>query len=299
MNKEIRELFDDNNIVIRKITIKNNVKIVDVGTDKLVIKKRDKNLEDLFKYLNGRGFNFFPAIKYKTDNYDIYDYIEGVSLDREEEAIDIVKLLSVLHNKTTFYKDIDDAYCKEIYEDFIDQIEYLNNYYNDWANIIEKEEYMSPSNYLFIRNISKIFQALNYCKININKWYDLIKNKKRIRIVNIHNNLSLEHYLFADKPYFISWRLSKKDMPIYDIINFYKKYYDELDFSDLLRIYELQYPLLKEEKLLLFCLISMPGKLEFNEREYDMCLKVSNFYNRIYSSEKIINDTEEKIKENK
>ena len=284
MNKEIRELFDKNNIITRKITIKHNVRIIDTGNDKFVIKKRDKDLENLFKYLSSRGFNYFPNILYKTDNYDVYKYIEGVNLPREEEAIDIVKLLSILHNKTTFYKDIDDDSYKEIYEDIIDRIDYLYNYYDDFANIIEREEYMSPSNYLFIRNISKIFQALNYSRINIDKWYNLIKNKKRVRIVNLHNNVSLDHYLLADKPYLISWRLSKKDMPIYDIINFYKKYYNELDFSELLRIYEVNYPLLKEEKILLFCLLSIPSKLEFTDNEYDMCLKVSRFYEYIYSS---------------
>ena len=299
MDKEIRELFDKNNIITRKITIKHNVRIIDTGNDKFVIKKRDKDLENLFKYLSSRGFNYFPNILYKTDNYDVYKYIEGVNLPREEEAIDIVKLLSILHNKTTFYKDIDDDSYKEIYEDVIDRIDYLYNYYDDFANIIEREEYMSPSNYLFIRNISKIFQALNYSRINIDKWYNLIKSKKRVRIVNLHNNVSLDHYLLADKPYLISWRLSKKDMPIYDIINFYKKYYNELDFSELLRIYEVNYPLLKEEKILLFCLLSIPSKLEFTDNEYDMCLKVSRFYEYIYSSEKLIDDNEEKVKKDK
>ena len=299
MDKEIRELFDKNNIITRKITIRHNVRIIDTGNDKFVIKKRDKDLENLFKYLSSRGFNYFPSILYKTDNYDVYKYIEGVNLPREEEAIDIVKLLSILHNKTTFYKDIDDDSYKEIYEDVIDRIDYLYNYYDDFANIIEREEYMSPSNYLFIRNISKIFQALNYSRINIDKWYNLIKSKKRVRIVNLHNNVSLDHYLLADKPYLISWRLSKKDMPIYDIINFYKKYYNELDFSELLRIYEVNYPLLKEEKILLFCLLSIPSKLEFTDNEYDMCLKVSRFYEYIYSSEKLIDDNEEKVKKDK
>ena len=299
MDKEIRELFDKNNIITRKITIRHNVRIIDTGNDKFVIKKRDKDLENLFKYLSSRGFNYFPNILYKTDNYDVYKYIEGVNLPREEEAIDIVKLLSILHNKTTFYKDIDDDSYKEIYEDVIDRIDYLYNYYDDFANIIEREEFMSPSNYLFIRNISKIFQALNYSRINIDKWYNLIKSKKRVRIVNLHNNVSLDHYLLAAKPYLISWRLSKKDMPIYDIINFYKKYYNELDFSELLRIYEVNYPLLKEEKILLFCLLSIPSKLEFTDNEYDMCLKVSRFYEYIYSSEKLIDDNEEKIKKDK
>ena len=90
---------------------------------------------------------------------------------------------------------------------------------------------MSPPSY----SISKLFSALNYAKNNIDKWYSIIEKKKRIRIVNIHNNLSLDHYLLSERPYLISWRLSKKDLPIYDLLKLYKKYYKELDFFDLLK----------------------------------------------------------------
>ena len=290
MNKEIRELFDRNNIITKKITLKKNVIIIDTGDNKLVIKKRERNLDDLFKYLKTRSFDYFPQIIYKTTNYDIYEYIDDVEIPKEERALDIIRLTTMLHSKTTFYKDIDEDYYKEIYENTIERIDYLNNYYNDIASIIEKEEFMSPSNYLFIRNITKIFQALNYCKYNIDKWYDIINEKKRIRIVNLHNDLSLEHYLVGDRPCLISWNKSKKDMPIYDIIKMYKKYYLELDFCELLRNYERQYPLLPEEKILFFIFLSLPDKLEFNKTEYNMCLEVKKFYDYINITEKFISD---------
>lgn len=290
MNKELRELFDKNNIITRKITIKHNVRIIDTGESKLVIKKRDKDLDGLFKYLKSRAFDYFPSITYKTDNYDIYEYIEDVNLPKEERALDIVKLTAMLHNKTTFYKDIDDNTYKELYENILDRLDYLKNYYNDWADIIEKEEYMSPSRYLFMRNITKLFQALNYCKYNIDKWYNIISEKKRVRIVNLHNNLSLDHYLLSDKPYLISWNKSRKDIPIFDIINLYKSYYNELDFCELLRTYEMHYPMMQEEKILFFCLISIPDKLEFGDDEYKMCLKVKDFYDYLNVSERFLGD---------
>ena len=290
MNKELREFFDNNKINIKKITIKGKVKIIENEPQKLVIKKRTKDLKGLYKYLNSRSFSYFPPIIYSTLNYDIYQYINNTDLPIEEKAEDIIKLISILHQKTTYYKDIDDNTYKELYENTIEKLNYLNNYYNDIAELIESEEFMSPSNYLFIRNISKIFQALNYCKINIEKWYKIIEEKKRIRIVTIHNNLDLNHYLLDKKPYLISWQKSKKDLPIYDLINFYKKYYKELDFYNLLKLYENNYPLLKEEKILLFILISIPEKVEFNNNIYNMCITIGNFYNYIQTTEKLITD---------
>lgn len=291
MNKELRELFDKNHVITKKITLKNNVRIIDSGTEQFVIKRRDKSLDELFKYLRSRSFDYFPEILYQTEHYDVYRYIEDVELSKEERAEDIIKLLTLLHGKTTFYKEIDDDTYKELYENIVEQLDYLVNYYSDMAEIIEHEEYMSPSHYYFIRNISKVFAALDYCRYHIDKWYDIIEEKKRIRVVNLHNNLSLDHYLMdGNKPFLISWRLSKRDLPIYDLIKLYKKYYKELDFYELLRKYEMHYPMLPEEKTLFFILISIPERLDFRESEYHMCKKVKNFYDYLLSSEKLIED---------
>lgn len=297
MNKELRELFDQKSIISKKITLKNNVRIIDTGEEQFVIKRRDEPLNEIYQYLKSRSFDYFPEIIYQTEHYDLYRYVGDTSIPREERVQDIIKLVTLLHSKTTFYKEIDDDTYKELYEGVVEQIEYLHNYYNDIAEIIEKEEYMSPSSYLFIRNISKVFQALNYSREKIEQWYEIIHDKKRVRIVNIHNNLSLDHYLYDDRPYFISWRQSKRDIPIYDMIKLYKRYYKEFDFCELLRSYEMHYPMLKEEKLLFFCLISIPEKLVFYDNEFQMCKKIQDFYEQILASEKLIEDYLPKEKE--
>ena len=290
MNRELRNLFDENNIITKKITLINNVRIVETENEKLVIKKRNSDLEEIFNYLKSRSFEYIPEIIYRTENYDIYKYINDTYLEKEEKMFDIIKIVTLLHSKTTFYKEIDDDTYKELYEKITERIEYLYNYYNDIADIIENYDYMSPSNYLFIRNISKLFASLDYSKYQLNNWYNIIEEKKRIRVVNIHNNLSLEHYLLEDRPYLISWDSSKRDLPIYDLITLYKKYYKELDFCDLFRIYESNYPLLNEEKNLLFCLLTVPDKLDFNDTEFNCCKKVKKFYEYLFATERLIND---------
>lgn len=290
MNRELRNLFDENNIITKKITLINNVRIVETENEKLVIKKRNSDLEEIFNYLKSRSFEYIPEIIYRTENYDIYKYINDTYLEKEEKMLDIIKIVTLLHSKTTFYKEIDDDTYKELYEKITERIDYLYNYYNDIADIIENYDYMSPSNYLFIRNISKLFASLDYSKYQLNNWYNIIEEKKRIRVVNIHNNLSLEHYLLEDRPYLISWDSSKRDLPIYDLITLYKKYYKELDFCDLFRIYESNYPLLNEEKNLLFCLLTVPDKLDFNDTEFNCCKKVKKFYEYLFATERLIND---------
>jgi len=297
MNRELRNLFDENNIITKKITLINNVRIIETEHEKLVIKKRNNDLEEIFNYLKSRSFEYIPEIIYRTENYDIFKHIEDTYLEKEEKILDIIKIVTLLHSKTTFYKEIDDDTYKELYENVTERIDYLYNYYNDIANIIESYDYMSPSNYLFIRNISKLYASLDYAKYQINNWYNIIEEKKRIRVVNIHNNLSLEHYLLDDRPYLISWDRSKRDIPVYDLINLYKSYYSELDFCDLFRIYESHYPLLKEEKSLLFCLLTIPDKLDFNDTEFNLCKRIKKFYEYLFATDRLISDYVPKTQE--
>ena len=63
---------------------------------------------------------------------------------------------------------------------------------------------MSPSNYLLIRNSSKILANFNYKK-ELNKWLKLMENKTKERVVYCHNNLSIDHCLSNTEDYLISW----------------------------------------------------------------------------------------------
>ena len=291
MNREIREVLDNNNYFVKKITIKGNTKIVDDGKTKLVIKRKNEaDINNLYKYLLSRSFDYFPKIVYSSDNYNFYEYINDSDEPFEQKILDIIYLMSVLHIKTTFYKNIDSNDYKYLYEEVINQANYLENYYNDITSLIERNEFMSPSSYLLIRNISKVFENINYSRYSIEKWYNIISEKKRVRIVQLHNNLSNEHFLKNKKSYFISWNKSKRDMPIYDLLNIFNKYYYEIDFCDLLGIYEKNYQLLPEEKYLLFSLISLPNKLMLSGSEYQKCLSVKKFYDKLYAAFVVISE---------
>lgn len=290
MNREIRTILEKENILAKRITLKGNVKIIDDGEHRYVIKRRKKELNNIYKYLSSRAFEYYPKKILESENYDIYEYIDDSNEPFEQKIFDMIYLVSMLHNKTTFYKNIDSDEYKYLYESILDKINYLNNYYNDLVSVFEKDEYMSPSSYLMSRNISKIFEILNYCKYNIDKWYEIISEKNRVRIVQLHNNLNIDHYIKDKYSYLISWDKSKKDMPIYDLLHLFNLYYYDIDFCDLLHSYEMNYPLLEEEKLLLFVLISLPDKIILNDSEYNMCLKVKKFYDKLRASEIVISD---------
>ena len=270
--------------MINKITLKNSVKIID---NDYVIKSKKTSLKTTYDYLLSRSFDYFPEIIKEDDNYIYYKYIADISEPKEQKMIDLIILLSILHSKTTIYKEIDIDYYKEIYEKINNNIDDSYNYYNNLIDNIDGEIYMSPANYLIARNITLIYNSLNYAKEHIQKWYQLIADKRKIRVVTIHNNLKLEHYLKNDKSYLISWDNSTIDMPIYDLVSLYKNNYLDFEFSDLLKIYLNKYPLTEAEMSLFLTLISIPDKIKYQSSEYKTVLEVRKLLDYLYKTKEL------------
>ena len=271
---------------INKLTIKRDAKIID---NKIVIKERkNKNIDKTYRYLKSRSFDYFPEPIEINNEKEIYPYIEDTDEPLEQKAVDLTHLMSLLHNKTTFYREVDIDKNKEIYEDILTRLEYLDNYYTDLITLIEKEVYMSPSSYLIARNINIIFESIYFSKDKIEEWYKKIENNKNERVVNIHNNINLDHYRKSDKPYIISWNKSRIDSPIYDLLSFYQNHYLDLDFDDLFRYYESNYPLKEEERLLLFMYMAIPPKIEIENSEYKMCIKINKIIDYLYKTSNLI-----------
>ena len=186
------------------------------------------------------------------------------------------------------YKEIDIDDYKYIYEKTINTINEIYDYYNLVMDNIESTIYMSPADYLISRNISFIYSALNYAKNNIEIWYKLIENKRKVRVVVNHNNLSLNHYLKKDKPYLISWDNSKIDMPIFDLISIYNNHYLDFDFIELINIYLSKYPLLDEEIILFLTLISIPNKINKSKSVYQTVLNIRKQLDYLYKTSELV-----------
>lgn len=282
----IENLIKKNN----KLTLLKSVRLINNNENKYIIKRKNNNIKDIYNYLNSRSFDYYPKLISEDNNYNMFEYIEDYKEPYEQKTLDMMSLLSLLHSKTTFYKEIDYEDYKYIYESTITLINDNYNYYNIMLENIENQIYMSPSSYLLARNITKIFNSLNYCRSNIDKWYEMVKDKNKVRMVLIHNNLELDHYIKKDKPYFISWDKSKIDMPIIDLYVFYRKHYLNFDFYELFKYYESRYPLLEEERLLLFIYLSIPDKIELDSNEYNLCKKIRRFLDYNYKTEKLITE---------
>ena len=161
-------------------------------------------------------------------------------------------------------------------------------------NVIETHVFMSPSEYLIARNISKIIGALNYSKKSIEEWYDAVKTIAKKRVVLLYNNIDINHVIRDKDLYLINWENSTHGIPIYDLYKFYMKYALYFDFEDLFNYYESKYPLLDEEKKLFYVLISIPEIIKFTNDEINNCRNSKNMIDMIYKTEVLIfKDTKE------
>lgn len=290
----LKRLNSQFNFKINKCLFCKNTRIIDTDRGKFVVKKNNHNNRELFKYLESKNFNNFLNVYDYNPEYEIYPYIDQVAMSYEEKALDLVYLISLLHNKTTFYKTTDLDNLQKIYEDINNKLNYLNSFYENIKMAIEEEIYMSPSHYLLIRNCSIIFKSIEQSKYFIDKWYNLAKTKKTFRVATIHNYLELDHLLKGDNTYLISWDKSCKASCIYDLLSLYKATYEKLDFSSLFETYNSKYPLYEEEMYLLFSLLLVPQRIDFSNREilntknvYELCsylISTMNFVSKYHST---------------
>lgn len=281
--KRINEIFNPS-----KITLIGKSTIVNTDSGKYVIKQKNKDINSLFNYLEGRSFNNYPNLIDEYDDNYVYEYLEDNKMPINQKATDMATVLSNLHYKTSHYKMVVKDNIKEIYENILSNINYYEDYYNRLFKEAENEEFMRPSYYLLIRNQTKIISLLKFLKDETDKWYNSVINKDKTRVVYCHNNLSIEHFKDAKKKAFVSWDNYQIDSPVLDLINLYHNDFAKYDYSSFLSAYLKQGDLLPEEKRLLFINISLPKPIYFNDNEMDNTILVGKLIDYINSTEKLI-----------
>lgn len=273
---------------INKITIKGNVKIIETEDRKIVIKKKSKDMNSLFDYLNRRNFLCYPNIEKETRNDVEYEYYNEKKYFNQNDDEDFIRTIADLHYKTTYYKDVSRLKYKDIYNTLIDNIDYLKDYYEKYISEADIETYMSPSNYLFVRNYSIVNSSLFYIEKELNAWYNLVKDKTKERVSVVHNNLRKDNFLRSDKDLLIGWENYMVDTPILDIYKLYKNEYKNIDFKSMFKVYNDTFKLTKEELKLFFIMISMPKKLEKTDNEFNNVRNTKLFIDYMYRTNDFI-----------
>ena len=162
-----------------RYTKNGNVTIVYSSSGNFVIKGQNKDLFGLFNYLESRGFTSFPKLvrNYRNEE-NVFEYLEEENIPKNQKMEELISTLASLHNKTVHFKDTNIDNFKEIKELVEENITYQRNFYEGLFLNACKDEFQSPSEYLFVRNYYKLKQNLAFVNDEINNWYDLVSSKK-------------------------------------------------------------------------------------------------------------------------
>lgn len=288
MNRKSIEIIKDIYKPI-KYTIQGKAHILESTSGNIVLKEKTSDIKSLYQYLQSRNFYAFPPlIDDSREGINVFKYIEDTNMPKEQKAMDFIKVVAMLHQKTTYYKEVSEDNFKKIYENIFETIEYLKFFYNDLYQEYFKEVYPSPSEYLLLCNFSKLFSSLEFASHELEIWYSKAKELKKYRICQIHHNLSLEHYCKGSEECLLSWEKSSKDSPVLDIVEFYKNSYFDIEFDTLFSEYLKLCSWSEEEKQLFFIVVSIPPKFELKGSEFLLVKNIRNVLDYVYKTERLI-----------
>lgn len=272
--KAISNLKNKINCNIKKYIFYKNIKYIETDKGNYIIKKIKDN--NIYNYLNRYHYDNYIKPVYELDEYNVYSYIDDLSFDNEEKALEIINVISKLHNETFYYKDISIEEIKDIYENKKKRLKELNDYYDYIRFIIEEKDILKPSELFLIKNISLIYICLDKANDYLDKWFTISKKKQTIRYALIHNNLELGHLIINNNSYLISWENAKYDIPIYDFTNFFKKEFNNIKFEKIFKIYLEKINITEEELYLMYIELLIPNQIIFEDSE------LRNIYNITY-----------------
>lgn len=273
-----------------KVTKISNATILKCTNGTYVVKnKKNKDIKELYKYLNSRDFHYYPLlVEDNRSDINVFEYVEDNSIDNEQKLFDLINLVSLLHNKTSYYKEVTNDKIKEIYEELLGRTIYMEEYFNKIIFNIEDDIFVSPSSNLLLNNSSKIFESLVFLKKEIEEWYKITIDSDKMRVCLVHNNLNLDHYIKSDKDYLISWDNYIIDSPIIDIVKLYKNIYINMNFSEALKLYMEKFSLNDSEKKLLFIMLVMPDEINLTNDEIKNVVTIRKYLDYIYKTENLI-----------
>lgn len=267
------------------------ITLLETSNQDYILKKSGTSLNNIYSYLDIRGFNNHPRIiEYTSDGYTLYEYIPSQNIPIDQKSIDLCELLAKLHHKTTFFKTYSEDKFKTIYDNIQSNIGYLYSYYSKFYDNFFKEVFHSPSHYMFLNNYYRIISMLSFCEKELESWYEIVKHKTSQRVVLVHNNVSLSHYLKNNQnEYLISWEKAKIDTPVLDLVSFYNHNFKDISFKDCFNKYIELYTWHDDEIKLFYILIALPIKIEFNkDNELNNCKEINKLITYLRYSEQLI-----------
>ena len=183
--------------------------------------------------------------------------------------------LAYLHTTSFFNYSVSKSFFKRQIEDIEKIICERKLYYEELMKNFETLAYRSPTGWMFVLNYHRIECCLNNALELLECYQNYVCNLDSIRLCLTYNNFNYNHIMMKESK-LISIDYIKINLCIYDIYNMYQKIPELIfDFDIILDSYFCKLKLLKEERLLLQCLLHVVPIIKLDHDEINNIITMS------------------------
>lgn len=303
MNELLQKFYNLDVIGIIKVTNK-LYRIKTKDNNYYGLKHLENNNESIFAHLCILGISSFCLpIKNTNGEYiskinDEYFYLmnwydDEMILAKEIRLKFYIEELIKLHLESSYEIKINTGYFEEIFIELEKMIDEEENDINYFLTNIEKLEYKSPSEWLFLLNNNRFRTAIDKSRTHLKKFKGLIKNLDTMRVSLNYMNFDFSNILVKDKKILGIEKMSIAPI-VYDIKDLFDKSYNlSIDIIMYLKMYFKEIKLLDYEKEWLLSMLSIPF-IDYNSKhEIDQIIDLTRTIyrlNREEDLEKILNE---------
>lgn len=183
--------------------------------------------------------------------------------------------LAYLHTTSFFNYSVSKSFFKQQINDIKAIIQERCYYYDELMTNFERVVYRSPTGWMFVMNYHRIEASLKKAMELLNCYEMYVENLDMIRLCLTYNNFSYNHVMMKEGR-LISIDQIKINLCIYDIYHMYQKIPEFIfDFDIITDSYFGKVELLKEERLLLQCLLHVVPVVELGHDEINNIILMS------------------------
>ncbi|WP_159439946.1 spore coat protein YsxE [Bacillus sinesaloumensis] len=239
-------------------------------------------LQQLFQQGFSRAVPIFPTIEGKYlvfYNQKFHYLMPWLKSDPPEHRGDyyhtFIKEVARIHLTTVRKQPINEKEITAHYEEVIKRWEERSQFLENFVDKAEQKWYMSPFELQFCTYFYETSLASSFARRQMDKWYELIVEKKDYRTALTLNNLSHTHFLFDEngRGYLSNFEKAGFGNPTNDLVSIYYhnlKTYPTLctDCLEWFETYHGRFPLREEEFHLFLSYLSFPEPIYRCVRNY-------------------------------
>ena len=297
MKEIIRDLYNIEVITFIKVSDK-VYKVKGIDNDYCLKYIEQSNIESIIEKLKIIKINFF-LYPLKNANMQYVSSLEGVNfiilpwVDEDYSLMKDLKLtfflnsLAELHNKSFYTIKVNEIFFKETYDFIANKIDKIEEYIETYMTNIERLDYKSPSQWLFLLNYPVYVNAISKANKYLESFKEKCEKKNTVRLSLTYNNFDYKHIMLKEEK-ILGVENVEVTSPIYDIFYtfstldeisidtqiYYEKYFNKFILDDY-------------EKDWLLSLLYIPRIKNLSSNEVDNIKEVTNSLNYIKNSEDI------------